>query len=185
MAVGENLPRKFRSGGGNSGVNLGRKFRPGGRNCGPRKFQTEISGLKFRPFTESCTTAREKGLSEKSLGPEILKFLAPGNSALTEFPNPDQKVAPHPFVRDVAEFSRAGNCEISDPRKFCQTRISGPFTERCTTTFCKGLSRISKGHKFLEFLAPGNFVQGQKFRPWGGISGPEAKFLALEIFSSG
>jgi hypothetical protein len=36
-----------------------------------------------------------------------------------------------------------------------------------------------------EFPAPRNFVQGRKFRPWGKISGPEAKFLALEIFSSG
>jgi hypothetical protein len=33
----------------------------------------------------------------------------------------------------------------------------------------------------MEFLAPENFVQGRKFRPWGGISGPEAKFSALEI----
>jgi hypothetical protein len=172
MAVRENLPRKFRPGGGNSGVNLGRKFRPEGGNSGPRKFQTGNSG----PFTESCTIARETGLSEKSRGPEILEFSAPGNSALTEFLAPNQRVAPQPFVRDLAEFSRAGNY---------QTRISGPFTERCTTTFYKGLSRISKGRKFMEFSAPGNFVQGRKFRPWGGISGPEAKFPTLEIFSSG
>jgi hypothetical protein len=89
MAVGENLPQKFRPGGGNSGVNLGQKFRPGGRNSGP--------------FTESCTTARDKGLSEKSRGPEILEFPAPGNSALTEFSAPNQRVAPQPFVRDLAE----------------------------------------------------------------------------------
>jgi hypothetical protein len=34
----------------------------------------------------------------------------------------------------------------------------------------------------MKFLALGNFVQGRKFRPWGGISGPETEFPAL-IFS--
>jgi hypothetical protein len=33
----------------------------------------------------------------------------------------------------------------------------------------------------MEFPAPRNFVQGQKFQPWGGISGPETQFLALEF----
>jgi hypothetical protein len=33
----------------------------------------------------------------------------------------------------------------------------------------------------MKFPAPGNFVQGRKFRPWGGISGPEAEFPALQI----
>jgi hypothetical protein len=47
--------------------------------------------------------------------------------------------------------------------------------------FRKGLSRISKGRKLWNFRPPGNFVQGRKFWPWGGISGPETEFLALQI----
>jgi hypothetical protein len=133
MAVGENLPRKFRPGGGNSRVNLGQKFRP-----------PEIPDWNFWPEipTHLQRVAPQLVIRDlaKNRGAEILKFPAPGNSALTEFPAPNQRVAPQPFVRDLAEFLRAGNYEISGPRKFCQTRISGPFTERCTTTFCKGLS---------------------------------------------
>jgi hypothetical protein len=34
----------------------------------------------------------------------------------------------------------------------------------------------------MKFLAPENFVQGRKFRPWGGISGPETEFPALIFF---
>jgi hypothetical protein len=147
----------------------------------PGNSKLEFPARNSGPFIESCTTARDKGLSEKSRGqkilefpaPEILEFPAPENSALTEFTAPYQRVAPQPFEKDLAEFSRAGNYEIFGPRKFCQTRISGPLTARCTTTFRKGLSRISKGRKFMEFLAPGNFVQGREFWPWGGISGPE------------
>jgi hypothetical protein len=33
----------------------------------------------------------------------------------------------------------------------------------------------------MKFLAPGNFVQGRKFQPWGGISGPETEFSDLEF----
>jgi hypothetical protein len=33
----------------------------------------------------------------------------------------------------------------------------------------------------MKFPAPGNFVQGRKFRPWGGISGPETEFPALQF----
>jgi hypothetical protein len=46
--------------------------------------------------------------------------------------------------------------------------ISGPFTERRTTRFCKGLSRISKGRKFRNFWPPEI------------LSGPESKFPALK-----
>jgi hypothetical protein len=59
--------------GGNSGL--------GAEILAPRKFQNGIFGQKFRPFPEGRTTARVKGLSEKSRVPEILEFLAPGNSA--------------------------------------------------------------------------------------------------------
>jgi hypothetical protein len=48
-----------------------------------------------------------------------MKFLAPGNSARPEFPAPLQSVAPQRSVRDLAEFRRAGNYEISGPQKFC------------------------------------------------------------------
>jgi hypothetical protein len=86
------------------------------------------SKLKFPawnsgPFTESCTTARDKGLSEKSRGPEILEFLAPGNS------------------------------RISSPRKFYLNRISGPLPESCTTVLWKGLSQIFEGQKLWNFTA--------------------------------
>jgi hypothetical protein len=164
MAIGENLPRKFWPGGRNSGVNLGRKFWP-----------PEIPNWNFRP---------EISAPLQRVAPQlVIRDLAKNRGGRKFCPN--QRVAPQPFVRDLAEFSRVGNYRISGPRKFCQTRISGPFTECCTTTFCKGLGRISKGWKFMEFPAPGNFVQGRKFWPWGGISGPEAKFPALEILSSG
>jgi hypothetical protein len=48
-----------------------------------------------------------------------MKFPAPENSARPEFPAPLQNVAPQCFVRDLAEFQRAGNYEISGPQKFC------------------------------------------------------------------
>jgi hypothetical protein len=48
-----------------------------------------------------------------------MKFLAPGNSAKPEFPAPLLHVAPQRFVKDLAKFRRAGNYEISGPRKFC------------------------------------------------------------------
>jgi hypothetical protein len=48
-----------------------------------------------------------------------MKFLAPENSAKPEFSGPLQKVAPQRFVRDLAEFRRAGNYEIFGPQKFC------------------------------------------------------------------
>jgi hypothetical protein len=38
-----------------------------------------------------------------------MEFLAPGNSAKTEFLTPLQSVAPQCFVKDLAEFRRAGN----------------------------------------------------------------------------
>jgi hypothetical protein len=102
---------------------------------------------------------------------------------------PPLQAAPHPVVKDLAKFSRAGNYEISGPRKFCQTRISGPFTTRCTTTFSKGLSRISKGQKFRnfrppeiqEFPAPEILSRGGNSGPGGRISGPESKFPALKL----
>jgi hypothetical protein len=78
-----------------------------------------------------------------------MKFLAPGNSAKPEFPALLLHVAPQRFVKDLAEFQRARNYEISGPQKFC----SG-----------------------AEILA-----LGRKFRPWGGISGPETEFPALEF----
>jgi hypothetical protein len=94
---------------------------------------------------------------------------------------PPLQAAPHPVVKDLAKFSRAGNYEISGPRKFCQTRISGPFTARCTTTFSKGLSRILKGRKFRNFRPPEILSRGRNSGPGGGISGPESKFPALKL----
>jgi hypothetical protein len=120
----------------------------------PGNSKLEFPARNSGPFIESCTTARDKGLSEKSRGPEILEFLAP-----------NQRVAPQPFVRDLAEFLRARNYGIS-----------GPFIERCTITFCKGLSRILKGRKFMKFLAPGDFVKGRNFWPW--------KFLSSGLFQA-
>jgi hypothetical protein len=134
VSVEGDLPQKFWPGGGNSGVYLRRKFWPGGRISSPPEiFISENSGQKFRPFTAGCTTAWRKGLSE---------ILRAGNSRIS---GPPLQAAPHPVVKDLAKFSRAGNYEISGPQKFCQTRISGPFTTRCTTKFSKGLSQISKG----------------------------------------
>jgi hypothetical protein len=54
----------------------------------PGNSKLEFLARNSGPLPESCTTARDKGLSEKSRGLEILEFLAPGNSALTEFPTP-------------------------------------------------------------------------------------------------
>jgi hypothetical protein len=48
-----------------------------------------------------------------------MEFLAPRNSASSEFLASYQRVVPQPFVKDLAEFSRARNYGISDPRKFC------------------------------------------------------------------
>jgi hypothetical protein len=48
-----------------------------------------------------------------------MKFLALRNSARPEFLAPLQNVAPQHFVRDLAEFRRARNYEISGPQKFC------------------------------------------------------------------
>jgi hypothetical protein len=102
------------------------------------------------------------------------RIFGPRKFWILRISGPSLQAAPHPVVKDLAKFSRAGNYEISDPRKFCQTRISGPFTEHCTTMFCKGLSRISKGRKFWNFWPP-------EILSRGGISGPESKFLALKL----
>jgi hypothetical protein len=48
-----------------------------------------------------------------------MKFLAPGNSAKSEFLAPLLHVAPQRLVKDLAEFRRAENSGISGPRKFC------------------------------------------------------------------
>jgi hypothetical protein len=133
----------------------------------------EFPARNSGPYIESCTTAHDKGLCEKSRGPEIMEFLAPGNSASSEFPALYQRVAPQHFVKDLAEFLRAGNYGISGPQKFCQTRISGPLTARCTTTFGKGLSRISKGRKLWNFWLP-------EILSRGGNSSPRAEFPALK-----
>jgi hypothetical protein len=124
--------------------------------------------------------AARENLPQKFWPPEI-----PNWNFRPEIPAPLQRVAPQLVKRDLAEFSRAGNYEISGPRKFCQTRISGPFTERCTTTFCKGLSQISKGQKFSpRKFCPGVEIPalGRKFRPWSKISGP-GNFLLWVISS--
>jgi hypothetical protein len=155
LPVGENLPQKFQPGGGNSGVNLGRKFRPRGGNSGPRKFQFGIFGQKFRPFTESCTTARDKGLSEKSRGLEILEFPAPRNSALTEFLAPYQRVAPQPFEKDLAEFSRARNSTRPEflaplrsvaPQRF--VKYLAEFRRAGPQKFCPGAEIPALGRNF-------------------------------------
>jgi hypothetical protein len=147
------------------GFHLRRKFRPGDGNSGPPKiFILKIPARNFGPLLKAAPQLERKDLA---------KICRPRISG------PFLQAIPQPFVKDLAKFLRVRNYGISGPRKFCQIRISGPFTERFTTTFCKGLSRISKGQKFMEFPAPKNFVQGQKFRPWGRISSPETKFPAL------
>jgi hypothetical protein len=48
-----------------------------------------------------------------------MKFPAPRNSAKPEFLAPLLNVTPQRFIKDLAEFRRAGNSGISAPRKFC------------------------------------------------------------------
>jgi hypothetical protein len=143
VSIGGDLPQKFRPGGENSGVHLRRKFWPGGGISGPPKiFISENSGHKFQPFTAGCTTAWRKGLSEIFEGRKFWNFWPPkildtqnfrplsascttpcckGLSQIfqAEFLAPLLNVAPQLFVKDLAEFRRAGNSGIFGPRKFC------------------------------------------------------------------
>jgi hypothetical protein len=114
-----------------------------------------------------------------------MEFPAPKNSAKPEFPAPLLHVAPQHSVRDLAEFLRAGNYGISGPRKFCQTRISGPFTARCTTTFRKGLSRISKGRKLWNFWPPEVLSRGGNSSPGAEFPALKHNFRPYEMQSSG
>jgi hypothetical protein len=142
-----------------------------------RKFWPEIPAL-YRRLHHSLRERTQR----KFAGPEILEFLAPENSGFSEFLAPFPKAAPQPFVKDLAEFLRAGNYGISGPQKFCQTIISGPFTERCTTTFCKGLSRISKGRKF----SPRKFCPGAEIPALGAeFPAQKANFWPSKRHSSG
>jgi hypothetical protein len=52
-----------------------------------------------------------------------MEFLAPGNSAKSEFTAPLQSVAPQRFVKDLAEFRRAGN--FRPPEILSRGGISG------------------------------------------------------------
>jgi hypothetical protein len=67
---------------------------------------------------------------------------------------------------------------ISGPRFL--TQISGSFTGACTTKQVKGLGRKLVRAEVMR-ISSGNFVPRWKFRPWGGISSPENKFLAESL----
>jgi hypothetical protein len=85
--------------------------------------------------------------------PEILEFLTPFLQA-----------APQPFVKDLAKFLRARNSAKSE--------FLAPLQSVEPQHFVKDLAEFRRP-------APENFVQGRKFWPYGRISGPESKFLAL------
>jgi hypothetical protein len=131
----------------------------------------EFPARNSGPLPESRTIARDKELSEKSWGPEILEFPAPRNSALTEFPAPYQRVAPRPFGKDLAKFSRAKNYEISGPRNSARPEFLASLQNIAPQHFVRDLAEFRRARNYA-ISGPQKFCSGaeitalgQKFRP--------------------
>jgi hypothetical protein len=123
---GFHLRRKFRPHGNFHSENSGQKFRPFTEGCTTvwKKGLSENSkGQKFwnfrpseilvtqnfRPLPASCTTAFCKGLSRFFEGRKLWNFRPLKILPNQNFPAPSQSIAPQRFVKDLAEFRRAGN----------------------------------------------------------------------------
>jgi hypothetical protein len=122
----------------------------------PRKFRP--GGRKFRGSLKAEILA----WGQKFRPPEISIQKIPARNS-----GPLQKVAPQLERKDLAKIRRARNSEIF-----------GPLPESCTTSFCKGLSRIFEGQKLwnfrpleiMEFLAPGNSAKPEFPAPLRNIA---------------